>query len=600
MKYKKQWLSILLLILLMFGCNPDTTNGNDQNENELLIINSIDEIDSVVASMTLEEKAGQIIQRLFGTLNMGQLVEFNIGSVLSGGGGAPTSNTPEAWVEKYNNLQLKAAESSTGIPIIYGIDAVHGHNNVENAVMFPHNIGLGAADNPELMEQIGAATAQEMITTGLDWNFAPAVSVVQDIRWGRSYESFGEETALVTRLAIPYIEGLQAEGIIATAKHFIGDGQTNEGDDQGDVIVTKEELLALNKPAFDAAIDAGVKTIMASFNSFQGEKMHGSSEFLTDLLRTEMGFDGLVVSDWEAIEQLPGDNTVDKVALAINAGVDLLMQPTTWEIVYNSIITAVETGLISEERLNEAVKRNLVLKFEAGLLDGDVVKTAGEIGSDEIRFVARQAVGESMVLLKNDSDILPLSKESKIYLTGPASDNLGYQCGGWTLEWQGVSYADIAGGTSVKDALEDVLSETGGTLVEDISEADVVIMVLGEEPYTEGAGDTDDLSIIGGHTLEGNLSAIEEVQNSGKPVVTLLLAGRPLIVDSYIDQWDAFVMGWLPGTEALGVTDVLFGDRDFTGKLPVTWPKDNSQSSHTVNMDDYDSIDHQYKFGFGL
>lgn len=608
MENKSRILLSLFVLLLSIGCdNKGNTEKKDPSKFSKIEITSFDDIDILIESMTLEEKVGQIIQRNFDDVDeYYELTDYNIGSVLSGGGGSPTENTPEGWVDRYNSLQEKSMESSAGIPIIYAVDAVHGHNNVKNAIIFPHNIGLGAANNTELMEEIGAITAKELKATGVDWNFAPSVAIVQDIRWGRTYESYSEDAGLVESLAIPYINGLQSEGIIATAKHFIGDGLTDEGIDQGDITtITKEELLALNQPVYDAAIEAGVQTIMASFNSFEGDKMHGSKEFLTDLLRTEMGFDGLIVSDWEAIAQLPGEETAEKITQAINAGVDCFMQPGTWAEVYDAFISSVNNGDISEERLNDAVKRNLVLKFEAGLLDGDVEKVPGEIGLEEDRAVARQAVSESMVLLKNDNNVLPLEKGTKVYLTGPASDNLGIQCGGWTITWQGFTWEDLDGGTSIKDAFETVLSANGGELVSDITEADVAVLVIGERPYTEGAGDAEDLSLINdaslvNRALVGNIEAIAELEDANIPVVTLLVAGRPLLVYDYLDQWDSLVMTWLPGTEGLGITDVLFGDQNFTGKLPVTWPKSFDQSSHTNLMDDYNSIDHQFKFGDGL
>ncbi len=363
---------ILFLAVLTFfimGCQGDYTATENDSTNvvesklDLIEINSIEDLDLLLESLTLEEKAGQIIQRTGGgsDASANQIAQYNIGSILAGGGGSPTENTPEGWVERYNRIQNAMLETSTsGIPMIYGIDAVHGHNNVANAVIFPHNIGLGAGNNPDLMEKIGGAVAKEIKATGIDWNFAPAVSVVQNIRWGRTYESFGETSTLATDLGSRYIIGLQNEGIIATTKHFVGDGQTENGVDQGNVTVTEEELLELNLPAYKAAIAAGTKTIMASFNSFQGDKLHGSKKFLTDLLRTELGFTGLVVSDWEAIAQLEGSTTLEKVEKAVNAGVDLLMQPESWEVVYGAVIKNVESGAITEERLNEAVKRNLV------------------------------------------------------------------------------------------------------------------------------------------------------------------------------------------------------------------------------------------------
>ncbi|GGM41054.1 beta-glucosidase [Paraliobacillus quinghaiensis] len=599
---------LLVLFLILTGCNVETNEESEENTDEQrgkIVIETHEDIDKAIKKMTVEEKAGQLIQAELSGIKLSEITDFNIGSILSGGGSVPADNTPEGWVKVYNEMQSAARESSSGIPIIYGIDAVHGNNNVKNATIFPHNIGLGAANNPELMEAIGAATAREVKAVGVDWNFAPAVSSAQDIRWGRTYESYSEDIKKVSELAVPYINGLQGEGVLATTKHFIGDGYTTFGTgedsnliDRGDVTVSREKLLEGNLPAYEAAINADTKSIMATFNSIDGKKVHGDKEILTDLLREELGFDGLVVSDWEAIHTIAPTLT-KQVALAINSGIDLLMQPFNWRDVYFAILDNVESGEISEERLNEAVRRNLVLKFEAGLFNGEVEKTPGEIGTERNKEIARQAVAESMVLLKNDN-ILPLEKSAKIYLTGPASDNVGVQSGGWTSSWQGEMDPDLYDGISLKDAISEVLSNNGGELVDNPDEADIIVLAIGENPYTEMEGDTADLSVDGPLSLNGNVEAINEAKESGKPIVTVMIAGRPLLVDDYLADWNGFVMAWLPGTQGNGMTDVLFGDKAFTGTLPVTWPKVNEQASDTMNMDNYEAIDHQFKYGDGL
>lgn len=627
---KKQWI-ILCILLLLVSCVPKENNDevlvdsieaeqeieNQKNAEEKdteplngdgkikLAIKSIDDIDKLISQMTLEEKAGQLIQAERGGISLEEIKTFNIGSILSGGGSVPAANTPIAWTTMYNKMQESASQSSSGIPIVYGIDAVHGNGNVKNVTVFPHNIGLGAANNPELMESIGRATAKEILATGLDWNFGPAVSCVQDIRWGRTYESYSEDVTRVASLVGPYITGLQDEGIMATTKHFIGDGQTTfgtgEGDnllDRGDVTVGMEELLKVNLPAYEAAIKAGTKAIMASFNSIQGTKVHGDKEILTDLLRKQLGFEGLVVSDWEAIATIAPDLN-SQVALAINAGVDLLMQPYNWKDVYMAIIINVKNGTISEERLNEAVRRNLIFKYEAGLFEENIIKTPGEIGTKANKEIAREAVAQSLVLLKN-TGVLPLEKNMKIYLMGPASDNVGYQCGGWTANWQGDENPDLYGGTSLKDAFKQVLELGGGQLVTNPMDADVIVLAIGEKPYTEWYGDTDDLSINGPLSLQGNEGAILEAAKYNVPVVTVIIAGRPLLINDYLQDWDALVMAWLPGTEGLGLTDVLFGDKKFIGTLPVTWPLKNEQASDSLVMEGYDKLQHQFKYGFGL
>ena len=598
----KRVITLVILVLILSAC---TTNNQTINDRGKISIKALSDIDQAIQLMTLEEKAGQLIQAERSKISFSDITRYNIGSILSGGGSVPQGNTPEAWVSMINQMNRAALKSSSGIPIIYGIDAVHGNSNVKNATIFPHNIGLGAANDPDLMKAIGIATAKEILAIGVDWNFAPAVSSAQDIRWGRTYESYSEDIQRVSVLAAPYIEGLLSEGILTTTKHFIGDGYTTflTGEDKnlidrGDVTMSKEDMLAGNLSAYIAAIDANTSAIMASFNSVNGVKVHGDRTLLTDLLRTELHFDGLVVSDWEAIHTIaPSLN--EQVALAINSGVDLLMQPNNWKDVYKAILFNVNNGHISQERIDEAVRRNLVLKFEAGLFDGDIIKVAGEVGTQESKKVAREAVAKSLVLLKNE-DILPLKKDIKIYLTGPASDNVGIQCGGWTLSWQGETDPNLNNGISLKAALNEVLSTHGGSLVNEPKDADVIILAIGERPYAEMHGDTDDLSLDGPLSLADNIKTVKYAQSLGKPIVTIMIAGRPLLIDAYLNDWDAFVMAWLPGTEGNGMTDVLFGDKPFQGTLPFTWPITNEQASHTMNMENYSLIKHQFKFGEGI
>jgi len=613
----KKLVLLLFIVLLVSSCkqNNEITDDPTMTESELnsdnqikrdeLTIQSIEDIDSYIQTMSIEEKAGQLIQAEREGITLKEIQQYNIGSILSGGGSVPASNTPKAWVDMYNDMQESSRNSSSQLPIVYGIDAVHGNANVKNVTVFPHNIGLGAANDAVLMDKIGRATAIEIKATGVNWNFGPAVSCVQDIRWGRTYESYSEDIQRVASLAAPYIKGLQDEGVMATTKHFIGDGYTTfgtgEGDnliDRGDVTVDMDQLLNVSLYAYEAAIDAGTNAIMASFNSIQGKKVHGDKTILTDLLRTELGFEGLVVSDWEAISTIAPDLN-SQVALAVNAGVDLLMQPYNWKDVYNSLITNIQEGTISEERLNEAVKRNLVFKFKAGLFTEDYIQTPGEIGTATNRTIAREAVAKSLVLLKNNG-VLPLEKDAKIYLMGPSADNVGYQCGGWTSSWQGEHEANLFGGTSIKDAFEKVLSSNGGILVDSPKKADIIVVAIGETTYSEFMGDTPDLSLNGPMSLPGNEKSLKEAISYNKPIVTLMIAGRPLLVNDNINDWDAFVMAWLPGTEGEGITDVLFGDKDFQGTLPVTWPLTNEQASDSMNMDGYFEIIHQFNYGDGL
>lgn len=598
----KKFIQLMLVVLLLSSCAFDNPVNNSRGK---ISIRNFADIDRAIQLMTLEEKAGQLVQAERSSISLADISRYNIGSILSGGGSVPKNNTPEAWVIMINQMQEAARQSSSGIPIIYGIDAVHGNNNLKNATIFPHNIGLGAANDPELMRAIGIATAKEVLAIGVDWNFAPAVSSAQDIRWGRTYESYSENIQRVSTLAVPYIEGLLSEGILTTTKHFIGDGYTafSTGEagnliDRGDVTMSKESLLAGNLDAYITAIEANTSAIMASFNSVHGVKVHGDSSLLTDLLRTELQFDGLVVSDWEAIHTI-APNLNEQVALAINSGVDLIMEPNKWKNVYKSIIHNVNTGKISQKRLDEAVRRNLEMKYKAGLFDGEVRKVAGEIGTQQVKDIAREAVSKSLVLLKNEN-ILPLSKNAKIYLIGPARDNVGIQCGGWTLSWQGEMDPDLNNGISLKDALNDVLSMHGGSLVSNPNDADLIVLAIGEKPYAEMHGDTANLSLDGPLSLSDNAQAVAYAQTLGKPILTIMIAGRPLLIDPYLETWDAFVMAWLPGTEGNGMTDVLFGDTPFQGTLPFTWPITNEQASHTVNMDDYTLIKHQFKYGDGI
>lgn len=577
----------------------------EEDERGRLSIKFIEDIDGAIALMTIEEKAGQLIQAERGGIELSEITQYNIGSILSGGGSVPSSNTPEGWVSLTNDMQEASRNSSTGIPIVYGIDAVHGNGNVVDVTIFPHNIGLGAANDSALMEAIGRATAKEIAATGVHWNFGPAVSCVQDIRWGRSYESYSEDINLVSSLAVPYIIGLQAEGVLATTKHFIGDGYTTfgtgEGDnliDRGDVTVGMADMLEINLSAYEAAIAAGTKAIMASYNSVNGQKVHGDDYLLTEVLRDQLGFEGLLVSDWEGIHTI-APTLVEQVAMSINAGVDLLMQPYNWKEVHEAIVVNVMNGLISEERLSEAVKRNLVFKYEAGLFVEGYMNEAGDVGTADHKAIAREAVAKSMVLLENNG-VLPLKKDTKVYLIGPASDNVGVQSGGWTRQWQGEMTSDLNNGISLKDAFQTVLSANGGSLVDTAEQADVVVVAIGEIPYAEMMGDTEDLSLDGPLSLRDNIRTMQEAADTGKPVVTVIIAGRPLLLDNYVDEWDALMMAWLPGTEGNGMTDVLFGDVSLTGKLPVTWPMTNDQASDSMNMADYQSKEHQYKFGYGL
>lgn len=550
-------------------------------------------VEDLLARMTLEEKAGQMTQVEKNSIRPQDIARLSIGSILSGGGGYPASNTPEGWAEMVDGFQEEALKSRLGIPLLYGVDAVHGHNNLKGATIFPHNIGLGAAGDPELVERVARATAAEMAATGIRWNFAPVVAVPQDIRWGRTYEGFGENTELVTRLGAAYVRGLQGNDLtdplaaLATPKHYIGDGGTAWGSsmtgdyslDQGDTRIDEAELRRVHLPPYQQAIEAGALSVMVSFSSWNGVKMHGHSYLVNDVLKGELGFEGFVVSDWQGIDQLPGDYYSD-VVNSINAGLDMVMVPYDYQRFYSTLLEAVRKGDISEERIDDAVRRILRVKFLLGLFerpfaDPDHLPLAG---AEEHRQLAREAVVRSLVLLKNDGQALPLAKDAGLVLVaGPMADSIGDQSGGWTIEWQGRS-GNITPGVTILEAVQEVVGESAvvydrrGNFNDVAEKAAVGIVVVGETPYAEGVGDSADLSLP-----RAQVEMISRMREKAEKVVVIILSGRPLIITEQLPLADAWVAAWLPGTEGQGVADVLFGDRPFTGKLPYTWPRSMDQ-----------------------
>lgn len=577
--------------------------------NEQIVSTTIDKqvaarVAELVAQMTLGEKIGQMTQVEKNSISPEAVKELSIGSVLSGGGGNPEPNNPPTWAAMVRTFQVAALESRLGVPILYGTDAVHGHNNVVGTVMFPHNIGLGAADDPELVEKIGYITASEMLATGSHWTFAPSVSVPQDIRWGRIYEGFSEKTDLVNRLGPAYIRGLQQARtdnlrVAATAKHFVADGGTTWGTtpyvswlspynwqaatpnfkiDQGDASFDEETLRSVHLAPYVEAVQAGVLTVMASHSSWNGQKMHGHHYLLTDVLKGELGFGGFVVSDWMAINALDAD-FYTCVVNAVNAGVDMTMVPYDYMEFINTVTKAVQNGDIAVERIEDAVSRILWVKFQTGLFEhphGDD-SLLEVVGCAEHRSVAREAVGKTLVLLKND-DVLPLSKDlPQIALMGRGADNLGLQCGGWSIDWQG-RHGRLTEGTSIFEGIQHtVSSEThlvlnpNATFSND-EQFEVGIVVLAEDPYAEGAGDKADVVFS-----EKDIAVIERARGVCDKLVLILMSGRPLVITEQLPLVDAFVAAWLPGTEGRGVADVLFGDQPFTGKLSFSWPRDLDQ-----------------------
>ncbi len=567
---------------------------------------------ALLASMTLAEKLGQMAQVDSAALGAGRdAASLGLGSVLSGGISDPEDNTPRSWARLVARFRADALATRLKIPLLYGIDAVHGHNNVVGAVIFPHNIGMGATRNPGLVERAARVTASEVAATGINWDFAPCLAVARDERWGRTYESFGEDPALVARMGAAVIRGLQGGAlsrgspVLACAKHFIGDGGTAGGKDQGDTRVSEAVLRRIHLPGYEAAIRAGVGSIMVSFNSWNGRKLHGSKALLDGLLKGELGFRGFLVSDWAAIDQLPGDYG-SNIETAINAGLDMIMlpngpdKPDNYRDFLRLLERSVRAGRIPMARIDDAVQRILTVKFAMSLEHRPASPGGGalkKIGSPAHRAVARDCVRQSLVLLRNENAILPLSKKTrKIVVTGKGANDLGVQCGGWTIDWQGGRGAVTTGGTTIFEGIRravargaDVVHSAGG---ENLAGADVAIVVVGEEPYAEFEGDTGDLSLDG-----ADRAAIARCRAAGVPVVLVILSGRPLIITREIADCAALLAAWLPGSEGAGVADVLFGDYAPTGRLPISWPRAMNQIPINAGDANFDPL---FPCDFGL
>ncbi|WP_409304765.1 glycoside hydrolase family 3 protein [Peribacillus sp. SCS-155] len=572
-------------------------------------------VSDLLSRMTLDEKIGQMVQPERNALTAEDVKNYGIGSILSGGGSLPpTGNTPKDWADMVDNFQSGALNSRLGIPIIYGVDAVHGHNNVYGATVFPHNIGLGAANDTDLMKRIGEVTAKEVRATGISYTFAPVLAAPQNIRWGRTYEGYSEDPQDTGKLGSALVKGLQGdlkdkdflkgEHVAASIKHFVGDGLTEGGDDQGNVTeYTDEEIKKHIKP-YKEAIKAGARTVMVTYSSINGLKTHGDYHLITEVLKGDLGFTGFVISDYNGPQQIVPNDFRESIKRSVNAGIDLFMIPNDWKQFISTAKELVGTGEVSQSRIDDAVTRILRVKFENGLFenpyaDRDLV--AQGIGTDDHRKVAREAVRKSQVLLKNENDILPLKKDGlNIFVAGKKADNMGYQAGGWTISWQGGSpqwmgqpEKDLIPGTTILDGITEV---TGPNTKVEYSEDgtgaqghDVAVVVIGEPPYAEMFGDRDDLGL-----LQEDIDLLNKVKASGVPMVVLLQSGRPMIVTDEVKDWDAFVASWLPGSEGAGIADVLFGDYPFTGKLSFTWPK-NMQQINT-----HDKVHPLFKKGFGL
>ncbi len=577
-------------------------------------------ITAIMADMSLREKVGQLIMAEYKAISPKDAMRNNIGGLLNGGGSWPTDkpgSRPVDWLSMADLYYKQSVKSSSQIPIIWGTDAVHGHNNVAGATIFPHNIGLGAANDPALMRDIGVATAREVAVTGIDWAFAPTLAVVQDVRWGRTYEGYSSDPKIVASLSKEILLGLQGhpalgnflseEKIIATAKHFVADGGPvygtgrNKKIDQGDVSLDEATLAQLHGRPYIDALGVGVQTVMASFTSWNGLKMHQHKYLLTDVLKNRMGFDGFVVGDWNGHEQVSGCSP-SSCAAAINAGVDMIMVPYDWKKFLENTVRQVKSGDISQARLDDAVRRILRVKFRAGVMGGKAPSErllAGRtalIGFEAHRAVARDAVRKSLTLLKNN-EVLPL-RAKRVHIAGAGADNVRMQAGGWTMDWQGrdVAADKYVGFTTVGAGLRAALEGAGAREVSDIDAlraGDVAIYVFGETPYAEFQGDKESTDFD--RLSKADIAFFKDMRAKGVKTVAVFLTGRPSGVDSLIDLSDAFVVAWLPGSEGAGIADVLVADNDgqarynFTGKLPFSWPADDAAGGGT-----------RYKMGFGL
>ena len=578
---------------------------------------------ALLSRMSLEEKVGQMVQaEITGLKDEGDVEKYFLGSLLSGGNADPkTGNGLNDWTDMYDGYQTRALKTRLAIPILYGVDAVHGHNNVLGAVVFPQNIGLGCTRSARLVEESARVTAVEVRATGINWTFAPCVAVPRDERWGRTYEGFGETPELAGVLGEAAVRGLQGSdlshplSVLACAKHFIGDGGTAFGTgakkdansderwplDRGDVRLGEKELRAIHLRGYVTAIRAGVGTIMPSYSSWNGVKCSGSKRLLTEILKQELGFEGFLISDYNAIDEMPGDYK-SQIEQSVNAGMDMFMVPDRYRELYALLLELVKEKRVAAARVDDAVARILRVKFATGLMDRGRPHLADrtlhkQFGSAEHRRVARECVRQSLVLLKNERKTLPLAKNvARVHVGGKSADDIGNQCGGWTIDWQGKSGAVTTGGTTILKAIQGAVSgATQVTYSKDGTGAEgatVGVVVIGETPYAEMIGDRTDLALAA-----EDVAAVENMKRAGIPVVAVLVSGRPMIINEVLARCDAFVAAWLPGTEGQGVADVLFGDYRPTGKLSFSWPRSVSQLPVNVGDKTYDPL---FKYDFGL
>ncbi len=606
-----------VLFLLCIGIHLLSTSGDSASPKPLSSYDG--QVREVLSKMTLDEKVGQMTQpdQLF-LKDISDIRTYYLGSVLSGGDSDPKAgNSFAAWTEMVDRYQSEALKTRLAIPLLYGVDAVHGHNNVLNAVVFPHNIGLGCMRNPQLVEKAARITAEEIRATGINWTFAPCVAVPRDERGGRTYEGFGESPELARDLGVAAVRGFQGSdlrnplSVLACSKHFVGDGGTEFGTgaprgrvrllDQGDVRLDEKALRQIHLQGYISTVKAGVGSIMPSYSSWNGVKCSASRRLMTEILKNELGFQGFLISDYAALNQLPGDYR-SQIEQSINAGMDMVMVPDKYQVFIRELKALVNEGKVPMSRIDDAVTRILRVKFAMNLMDKGRSPLADpklrkSFGSAEHRQVARECVRQSLVLLKNENRVLPVSKQAaRIHVGGKNADDIGNQCGGWTILWQGKSGNVTTGGTTILKAIESAVSKnTKVTFSRDGSGAEgatIGIVAIGETPYAEGRGDSTDLALSG-----EDVDAVENMKRAGIPVVVILISGRPMIIDRVLEKCDAFVAAWLPGTEGQGVADVIFGDYRPTGKLSHSWPRSVSQLPINVGDANYDPL---FKYGFGL
>ena len=613
--------ALFTFAIFILSCNSSQANNIWSTLDPLPLDPEIEaQIDDILPKLTLEQKVGQVIQGDTGSLTPEDVKKYRLGSVLSGGNSAPGPlpyAETKAWLEmadKYYNASIDDEYVEIAIPIIWGIDAVHGHANLKGSIIFPHNIGLGAMNNPDLIEKIASITAHELTVSGHDWTFAPTLAVPQDLRWGRSYEGFSENPDLVKSYGDRIVIGLQGEfgsenfmgdgRVISSAKHFLADGATENGVDQGDALINEKELSKVHAAGYYSSIPAGVQTVMASFSSWQGRKLHGDKELLTDVLKGKMGFNGFVVGDWNGHGQVPGCINTD-CPQSLNAGLDMYMAPDSWKGLYESTLQHVKDGTIAIERLDDAVRRILRVKLLSGIFQKGAPSTRANAGNENLlalpehRDVARQAVRESLVLLKNNNQLLPIDPSKTILVVGDGASSISKASGGWTLSWQGTGHSNdkFPNGESILQGIEKIVDGAGGKLIfskdgDTSIKADFVIAVYGEDPYAEFQGDRENLAFVPNGFDTKKLSTYKE---NGIPIVSVFLSGRPMWANTEINNSDSFVAAWLPGSEGGGISDMLFKTDpsfDFTGRLSFTWP-----ASAVVSKNNNQAL---FEIGYGL